>query len=175
MKDAVPAKCCVICGKEIKNKRNKKCCSYKCAGLYRQNYAICPICGKDFKKPPSDISTHTCGNAECKKAFRSYRTPSERILPAHAKIKTNPKTGHFETHHRAEEWCLISPDGKEYRLKNLVLWIEGNEDLLPISTRTGNRVSNKTFFREMQRLKSDNEKYTYPRDNYYGWRVVKNL
>lgn len=69
----------------------------------------------------------------------------------------------------------MSPEGKEYRFKNLVLWIDENEDLLPVSPRTGKRVSNRTFFREMQRLKSDNEKYTYSRDDYHGWRVLKKL
>lgn len=166
---------CIVCGGLIKNRRNKKFCGYECAGLYRQNYAICPICGKKFKKSPSDISTHTCGSAECKKAFRSFRTPPERILPAHEKIKTNPNTGHFETHHGAVEWHLMSPERKEYRFKNLVLWIEENEDLLPMSTRTGKKVSNRTFFREMQRLKSDNEKYTHSRDDYHGWRVIKDF
>ena len=163
---------CVVCGREI-SKRNKKFCGYRCAGLYKQNYAICPVCGKTYKHSPSDRTTHTCGSAECKKRYRSNHTPPERIGAAHAKIKTNPKTGHFPTHHRAEEWHLISPDEKEYRFKNFVLWIEENEDLLPISTRTGKKVSNRTFFREMQRLKSDNKKNTCSKDNYYGWKVIK--
>ena len=166
-------KYCVVCGNEIQNKRNIKFCSYKCAGLYKQNYAICPVCGKTFKHSPSDTTTHTCGDRECKKKFRSERMPENFMKRAHEAVKTNRKTGHFETHHNAVEWHLISPDGVEYCFKNLVLWIEQNEDLLPFSQRTGARVSNTTFIREIQRLKSANEKYTYSRGDYHVWRVTK--
>lgn len=88
-------------------------------------------------------------------------------------VKNSPNTGHFETHHLAEEWHILSPRGEEYRFRNLVLWVENNEDLLPISLRTKEKVASRTFVREIQRLKSDNEKYTYFRDNYYGWKVLK--
>lgn len=164
---------CMVCGGIIKNKRNKKFCSYKCAGLYRQHYGICPVCGRHFKHSPSDSTTHTCGSDECKRKYRSQRTPKELIERAHEAIKTHPKTGHFETHHNAEEWRLISPWGEEYRFKNLALWIEGHGDLLPVSERTGGKVSDRTFYREITRLKSDNEKHVCLRDNYYGWRVLK--
>lgn len=99
--------------------------------------------------------------------------PENFMKRAHEVIKTKPNTGHFNTHHGAVEWHLVSPDGVEYRFKNLVLWIEQHEDLLPTSKRTGMKVSNRTFFREIQRLKSENEKYTYFREDYYGWRVIK--
>ena len=165
-------KYCAVCGNEIKNKRNKQFCSYKCAGLYKQNYAKCSVCGKIFKHSPSDLTTHTCGSKECKKKFRSFRTPSQRILSAHAEIKTNPKTGHFETHHAAEEWHLISPLGEEYRFKNLALWAEQNENLLPISERTGKRVKIVTFYREIMRLKSKSEKELAYKEDYHGWRVA---
>lgn len=165
-------KICIVCGKTIKNKRNKMFCSYKCAGVYKQNYAVCPICGKEFKHSPSDTSTHTCGSEECKRIFRRNNMP-ENFKPPVELIKSSPNTGHFETHHCAVEWRLLSPSGELYEFKNLILWAEKHADILPISLRTGERVQPKSFVREIARLKSNNEKYTYFRDNYYGWKVIK--
>lgn len=160
---------CIFCGGIIKNKRNKKLCSYKCAGLYRQNYAVCPVCGKTFKHSPSDTTTHTCGSAECKRKYRSMNTPPESAERMYSKIKSSPRTGHFETHHGASHWHIISPCGEEYIFKNLVLWAENNENLLPISPRTKVRVQPKTFVREIIRLKSENSK-----GNYHGWKIINN-
>lgn len=164
---------CIACGNKMNNKRNKMFCSYKCAGLYKQNYAVCPICGKTYKHSPSDVTTHTCGSTECTKKYRAQNMPEKFMERSREAIMSSPKTGHFETHHRAEEWRLISPRGEEYRFRNLVLWAEEHEDILPVSPRTKESVSARSFVREIQRLKSDNEKYTYFRDNYHGWRVLK--
>lgn len=166
-------KLCVVCGNKIKRKRNKMFCSYKCAGLYKQNYDTCKICGKTFKRSPSNVSTKTCGSPECTRKYRAQNMPEKFMEKSREAIMTSPKTGHFETHHKAVEWRLISPQNKEYRFRNLILWADDNEDLLPISKITGNRVGKKTFIREITRLKSDNEKHTYLRDNYYGWKVIK--
>lgn len=164
-------KICPICGKP--NGRNKICCSKKCYAEYRQNYAECPVCGTIFKHSPSDTTTHTCGSDECKKVWRKEHTPKEQIKYAHEHLRTNPKTGHFDTHHASADWDIIAPDGTRFTFKNLVLWAEKHADILPISPRTGERVQPKTFVREITRLKSDCEKYTYFRDNYHGWRINK--
>lgn len=164
---------CSVCGKVIKNKRNKKFCSRKCAGLYRQNYAICPICGKKFKHSPSDVMTKTCGSDKCKLKCRDRNILIENIKHAHEKIKENPNTGHFETHHAAAEWKIVSPSGEVYEFKNLILWAEKNAALLPVSLRTGERVQPRTFVREITRLKSEHEKHACLRNNYYGWKVIE--
>ena len=141
------------------------------------DYAVCPICGscgREFKKSPSDVTTKTCGRTECTKAYKVKNTPAQAIESAHKALKTNPNTGHFATHHGAVEWRIVSPSGDLYEFKNLVLWAEQHEDLLPVSPRAGRRVSARTFCREIQRLKSDAEKYSCLRTNYHGWRVLKN-
>ena len=164
-------KLCMVCGKNIENSRNKKFCSYKCAGIYKQNYEVCPICGKIFKHSPSDVTTKTCASKECRLKCRDKDIIRNNIKYAHMKIKSSPNTGHFETHHAAEEWNIISPQNIEYKFRNLVLWAEQNETLLPISPRTKERVKPKTFVREITRLKSNTNKNTYYKQNYHGWRV----
>jgi hypothetical protein len=155
--------------KYIRN--NKKFCSYKCAGIYKPNYEVCPICGKTFKHSPSDVTTKTCGSKECRLKCRDKDIIRNNIKYAHMKIKSSPNTGHFETHHAAEEWNIISPQNIEYKFKNLVLWAEQNASLLPISPRTKEKVKPKTFVREIVRLKSDTNKNTNYKQNYHGWRI----
>lgn len=165
-------KYCIVCGK-LMNKRNKKFCSYKCAGIYKQNYSICPICGKKFKHSPSDTTTKTCGSNNCRLRCRDRNILVGNIKYAHGKIKDNPNTGHFETHHAAIEWKIVSPSGEMYEFKNLILWAEKNVDLLPVSLWTGERVQPRTFVREITRLKSEHEKNACLRDGYYGWKIIK--
>lgn len=175
LEKSILIKYCAVCNCEIHG-RNKKFCSYKCSGLYKQNYAVCPICGEKFKKSPSDRTTKTCGKETCVKLQKnkSSKISSENIKNyALTKISSSPKTGHFETHHAASSWKLVSPTGELYEFKNLVLWAEQNENLLPVSLRTKERVLPKTFVREITRLNSNHEKYTCFRDNYYGWKVLK--
>lgn len=161
---------CPICGKSLG--RNKICCSSKCYAEYRQHYSTCPICGKQFKHSPSDTTTHTCGKRECARAYRSIMMTGKSCPWVADAIKTNPNTGHFETHHNAETWNLIAPNGEEYEFKNLHLWVEEHAELLPVSNKTGKRVSAKTFEREIIRLKgTKNGKESKPAiyNDYYGW------
>ncbi len=167
---------CAVCGRELQNRRNKKFCSYKCAGLYRQAYSVCPVCGVKFRHSPSDVTTHTCGNKACMSKWRSMSQSGRKMTRANEAVRKLPHTGHFETHHQAEEWHLLSPDGKAYNFKNLHLWVENNTDLLPLSQRTGKMVNIRTFEREITRLKhtdSGAEKNAAARDNYYGWKILK--
>lgn len=167
------AKCdtkCPICGKPLG--RNKICCSNECYAEYRQHYSVCPICGEQFKHSPSDTSTHTCGKRECARAYRSMMMTGKSCPWVADAIKSNPNTGHFETHHHAENWHLIAPNGEEYEFKNLHLWAEEHTGLLPVSNKTGERVSVKTFEREITRLKgTKNGKESKPAiyNDYYGW------
>lgn len=166
-------KICPICGKP--NGKNKVCCSMKCYAEYKQHYAVCDICGKKFKKSPSDTTTHTCGSKECKDEYRKKISTKEMAERMYKKIKICPNTGHFDTHHAALEWRLISPKGELYIFKNLVLWAEQNADKLPISLKTGKRVQPKTFVREITRLKSDHDKNKCLRNDYLGWRIAKKI
>lgn len=161
---------CPICGKPLG--RNKICCSNECYAEYRQHYSVCPICGEQFKHSPSDTSTHTCGKRECARAYRSMMMTGKSCPWVADAIKSNPNTGHFETHHHAGNWHLIAPNGEEYEFKNLHLWAEEHTGLLPVSNKTGERVSVKTFEREITRLKgTKNGKESKPAiyNDYYGW------
>lgn len=168
-----PKRICVVCGKPI-TKKNKMFCSRECSAEYRQHYAVCQICGDRFKRSPSDISTHTCGKKECAAAYRSMITKGRKVPAISEALKQNPKTGHFETHHNAKNWVLVSPIGEEYAFKNLHLWVEEHEDLLPVSEKTGQRVAKNTFEREMHRMLGTDmgtEKKQSIHKDYYGWTI----
>ena len=168
-----PKRICHVCGKQI-GKRNKICCSYSCLAEYRQHYAVCPICGEKFKHSPSDTSTHTCGKKECAAAYRSMITKGKKVPAISEALKKNPKTGHFETHHLSKNWVLVSPIGEEYAFKNLHLWAEEHEDLLPVSEKTGDKVSARTFERELRRIKGTElgtETKQAVHKDYYGWTI----
>lgn len=81
---------------------------------------------------------------------------------------THPHVGHFSTNLNALEWHLISPTGEEYSFKNILLWAEEHENLLPVFPKTGQRVKTRTFVREMRRVKSGETK------NYRGWKLKNN-
>lgn len=119
---------CVICGKPTG--RNKYCCSSRCYSEFRQNYKICPVCGKRFKCPPSSMKV-TC-SPECSKKHReSFEYPTETIRTALEVGKTHPLTGPYETHHSAMQWKIQDPQGNEYEFRNLDLWAREHESILP--------------------------------------------
>ena len=101
-------------------------------------------------------------------------TKGKKVPAISDALKKNPRTGHFETHHLSKNWILVSPIGEEYAFKNLHLWAEEHEDLLPVSEKTGNRVTARTFEREIQRIKGTElrtESKQATRKDYYGWTI----
>ena len=68
---------------------------------------------------------------------------------------------------------LTTVKSKEnYHVKNLHLWAEEHEDLLPVSEKTGDKVSARTFERELRRIKGTElgtETKQAVHKDYYGW------
>lgn len=110
-----------------------------------RNQKKCVICGELFYSPPS-AKTVTC-SPEC----RAERTRRQHLGTKHsetAKAKIalkakdrdmsmlitmgveaalkSPKSGRFITNINAKDWCLISPDGKEYKVHSLSFWLREN-------------------------------------------------
>lgn len=106
----------------------------------------CAVCDGAFVAPPS-AKTVTCSKA-CSSIHRSRmhvgkrNTWSEtareakradgqtsnlrRGTPA---AKVSPRAGAFESNVNAKVWCVISPDGDRYDVRNLRLWCETHADL----------------------------------------------
>ena len=123
-------KICKNCGKEYKG-QNIYFCNMECASEYRQHYSVCPVCGKKFKKSPSD-QNYTCGKRECKKIFRSEKCSDvsrKTIQKALAVIPINPNTGKFDTNMKAKTWILRDPKGKVYEVNNLLKWCRDQESI----------------------------------------------
>lgn len=119
---------CPICGKD--KGRNKNACSMACYAKLKTQTKICVVCGKEFNNPPSG-DTVTC-SPECSRVNRQNKKEEllEKLEKAHGVISTHPLTGPFETHIRATEWKIQSPDGQIYECRNLKLWLREHADLL---------------------------------------------
>lgn len=121
---------CIVCGKP-KPQKNKKFCSRECAGEYRQNYRICPICQKPFKVPPAN--DNVCCSTECSaehrrrlhaagvytKSINRWQDGKERFFAEHS----------GENHVNAKHWIIRSPAGKIYECQNLMHFIRQHPEL----------------------------------------------
>lgn len=121
---------CAVCGNELRG-RQIKYCSKKCMGLGKQNYKICPVCGKQFKD--SKTNDTVCCSIECSKVHRSQLHQSGLY---DGSIK-NMRDGFSEKikeigpgrHWIAKHWIIESPDGQIYECDNLLNFIRENPDL----------------------------------------------
>lgn len=161
---------CPICTKPLV--RNKNCCSMACYAIYKSNFKRCVVCNEPFQAPPSSLSV-TCGE-ECSKAHRQRLAArgvnSAALEKAQAALPNSPLTGRFETHVNAKEWVILSPDGKEHRCRNLMLWLRNHANLLDGTpkqafdgfvkmkqTAIGKRSKNKSYQWKGWRLKDWDE------------------
>ncbi|MCL2034691.1 MAG: hypothetical protein FWG94_08165 [Oscillospiraceae bacterium] len=128
---------CTLCGKQVKEIR-RRFCSYKCAGLARQNYKLCVICGEKFSSPPS-AETKTCGNPDCVKQHRLNVSHLPQISgsvdkgrEAYQSTLAGQRGPEF---HGAKHWVIQAPDGKVYECRNLLHWCRENEHLFDGAAR----------------------------------------
>ena len=107
----------------------------------------CIICGANFKASPSAIKV-TCGKPECIRLNKSRthlgksntwnsearqrlsnKGQTVNLAKGSPSAQQSPIAGSFETNQNAKEWILVSPEGKEYNVKNLSLWCKNNSHL----------------------------------------------
>ena len=125
-------KLCAVCGKEI-SARNKMYCSHTCAGLSRQNYKICPICGTKFPSPPSS-NTKTCGKEACVIQQRLNASYAPEVIESIGKgrisFQATPEGSKGYDFHGAKNWIIVSPDGKIHECRNLMHWLREHADMI---------------------------------------------
>ena len=113
-----------------------------------KNMKICVVCGKKFPCPPSSKKITCCRDCSRIQKKRSHTgkisSPEKREkISEKAKgrdmkkanecsvnaRKTDPKFGRFVTNVNAIDWHLRSPEGVEYKFRNLNDWLrnEGAE------------------------------------------------
>lgn len=117
----------------------------------------CVICGKPFRCSPSDNYVTCSKECQSVRAGRALRTRVEQgdhiyswtperrttarenpavaaqrkaaqVLGTQAAQKS-PVAGRFETNQNAKVWTLVSPEGKIYQVRNLLLWAREHTDL----------------------------------------------
>lgn len=119
---------CQHCGSPV-HRKGAKYCSYRCAGLARQHYKTCVICGKRYPCAPTN-AVLTCG-PECSAKLRRQQAidngnaanldEQRRIWVASVKPQDRPT---------AKTWTLRAPDGVTYTCKNLIQFFRDHENLI---------------------------------------------
>jgi len=99
--------------------------------------SICVICGKIFTPPTeslSDTGEKTCSQ-ECldennrRNGLHQTRLQKEVYRLMVEKIKLHPKCGDFATKSSANEYSLMSPQGKVFNFRNLALFVNDHWEL----------------------------------------------
>ena len=123
-------KYCVICGAELSG-RQTKYCSKKCMGLGKQNYKICPVCGKKFKD--SATNDTVCCSPRCSKKHRGMLHESGIYDQSIEKMRSgfSEKVDEIgpEKHWLSKHWVIESPSGQVYECDYLLNFIRENPEL----------------------------------------------
>lgn len=170
MGEAKNLKLCPVCGKPVKEKR-RTCCSYICAGKYRQNYKVCPICGKKFPCAPSSSDVSTCGTPACKTAFRRSLIvgglpQTERL----AKLSTDFLAATPpEKLPQSKSWVLRAPNGTIYGCTDLKKFVRENGELFDGATT--DRVCCELYGLKASMLGTIAKRKQ--RSHWHGWEVLK--
>lgn len=120
--------CCLYCGKPV-SRAGAKYCSYRCAGLARQHYNVCVICGKEFPCPPADqkqTCSRTCATELRRRQAIEYGHAA-RIQKEQAKLVANTPPDKWPT---AKGWVIRSPEGKTYECVNLIQFFREHADII---------------------------------------------
>lgn len=119
---------CQYCGAPVK-RAGAQFCSRRCAGLAKQHYKVCVICGVEFPSPPSS-SVKTCSN-DCSVELRkrqAYELGHNVRLDAARRqhVEHTP----LEDWQTAKYWVLLSPSGQQYECKNLIEFFRRHQDMI---------------------------------------------
>lgn len=137
-------------------------------GLGKQNYKICPICGKKFKN--SKTNDTVCCSRECSKIHRAQLHKNgvydQSIKHMRAGFGKKVKEIGPERHWIAKHWIIESPDGKIYECDNLLNFIRENPDLFDGTT--------KQAFDGFQKIKMTEEgkRPKSPSRSWKGWHLI---
>ena len=155
-----------------------------CAPKYSgRSWRVCPICKALFAAPPSD-KTVTCSKA-CSAEWRrlthsgvsnkwgadarrrlAQAGQTENLKKGTAAAQQSPIAGRFETNQEAKIWHLITPEGEEIVVRNLLMWARDHTDLFdkPPGDESAIQIAN-GFKAIAQSIKGNRD----PAMTYFGW------
>lgn len=158
---------CVVCGTKLHG-RQIKYCSRKCMGLGKQNYKICPVCGKQFKDAATNDTV--CCSHECSKTHREQLHKSGIYDDSIQKMRVGfseriTEIGP-EKHWFSKHWVIESPSGQVYECDNLMHFIKTHPDLFD-GTPT-------QAFDGFQKIKATREgkRPKAPSKSWKGWHLI---
>lgn len=160
-------KYCAVCGRALHG-RQIKYCSKKCMGLGKQNYKICPVCGKMFKDSASNDTV--CCSPRCSKIHREelHRAGvyEESIVNMRFGFQKKIEEIGPEKHWISKHWVIESPDGKIYECNNLLEFIKNNSDLFD--------GTSKQAYDGFQKIKAtiEGKRPKCPSKSWKGWHLI---
>lgn len=149
----------------------------------------CVICGKAFDCYPSDNKV-TCSK-ECSRERQRRRVKqhpikwgdeakaraAQRGWTANLKLgaaaaQQSLIAGRFESNHAAKVWILVDSAGREYTVRNLLLWAREHTDLFdkPLGDKSAQQIAS-GFKAIAQTLRGNRGGEGQPRGamTYFGW------
>jgi len=125
---------CVVCGKP---KNKKAFCSRKCYAVYRTQWKICVVCGKQFASAKSDKTK--CCSRECSRLNRIEMGKSS-VFKNNVIKMTAAKSKFYKSHNGEKDvnskyWKIQSPAGEVFECQNLFHFIKTHPELFEGTTR----------------------------------------
>jgi len=149
---------------------------------------ICPFCGDEFRKYPSD-TTGTCGKPKCKLAYLSKirkgrkfkwsqqarekllnKEPSDNLKKGTPASQISPLAGPFDTNVTAKYWKIQAPSGEVFEFNNLLKWCRENADLFDKeigNPRDAHAIA--SAFRAIKQTRQGKPRRAY---TYQGWTLL---
>ena len=129
---------CEWCGQMASMKAHHKYCSRRCSGEAHRTPTesrTCIQCGNAFEYKPRPTTSGLFCSRACSGRYNQERgivpdpLSPEQTAARIAGVKASPLSGPFVTHHSAEDWFLLDPNGAAYHVRNLQLFIREHADL----------------------------------------------
>lgn len=158
---------CVVCGAEFTAPPSSKkiTCSWECNLIRKSKSHI----GKSNVWSEAALQRASERAATMTPEERQRRREIQKTAVAAAVV--SPLAGRFESNASAKQWHLIDPNGRDYYIKNLLLWARENCELFGFTPSDENAAKVAAGFRTVKYCLKKNSPNARAK-NYKGWTVI---
>jgi hypothetical protein len=143
----------------------------------KKRMRVCVICGKEFeltKKKPRKTCSDICERESIRRSLAGKKPENwnKAYTPeAHKKrfltLSKNPIRGRFDTHCRAKDYFLVSPEGDIYQGRNLLNFIRKNALIFEVDALSDKAVSKIAW--GLNSLRPSIKKHRHSAKSWHGW------